>query len=81
MRRRLGCASDADAFLRLVANPKRFSSQPEARGYLRAMAQGLCIDLWRRQEVERAWLETLANRPEVVEPSPEHRALVVETLL
>jgi RNA polymerase sigma factor (sigma-70 family) len=86
LRRRLGCAADAadlahDAFLRLINTPKQFNSLPEARGYLRSMAQGLCIDLWRHREVEHAWLETLACHPEMVEPSPEQRALVVETLL
>lgn len=86
LRRRLGCAADAadlaqDAFVRLLATPKRFNSPPEARGYLRTMANGLCIDLWRRREVEQAWLQALACRPEAVEPSPEQRALIVETLL
>lgn len=86
LRRRLGCAADAadlaqDAFLRLLANPRQFNSPPEARGYLRSMANGLCIDLWRRREVEQAWLQTLACRPEALEPSPEQRALIVETLL
>ena len=86
LRRRLGCAADAadlaqDAFLRLLASPRQFNSPPEARGYLRSMANGLCIDLWRRREVEQAWLQTLACRPEALEPSPEQRALIVETLL
>ena len=27
------------------------------------MANGLCIDMWRRREVEQAWLEALAARP------------------
>nr|WP_286206632.1 sigma-70 family RNA polymerase sigma factor [Thauera linaloolentis] len=86
LRRRLGNASDAadlahDVFLRLLAAPKRFDSPPEARGYLRTMANGLCIDLWRRREVEQAWLDALASRPEALEPSPEHRSIIVETLL
>lgn len=67
--------------MRLLAAPRQFNSPPEARGYLRTMANGLCIDLWRRREVEQAWLQTLACRPGAVEPSPEHRALIVETLL
>lgn len=44
------------------------------------MANGLCIDLWRRREVEQAWLAALAAHPEAAEPSPEHRAIVIETL-
>jgi len=85
LQRRLGNAGDAadlahDAFLRLLVKPKHFGSAPEARVYLRSMANGLCIDLWRHREVEQAWLDTLAARPDALEPSPEHRAIVIETL-
>lgn len=45
------------------------------------MANGLCADLWRRREVEQAWLDTLAARPESFEPSPEQRALIIEALM
>ncbi|GAA5232548.1 sigma-70 family RNA polymerase sigma factor [Verticiella sediminum] len=83
--RRLGNAADAadlahDAFLRLIAKPRRFDSAPEARSYLRAMANGLCVDLWRRRSIEQAWLDTLAAQPEAVAPSAEHHAIVLETL-
>jgi RNA polymerase sigma-70 factor (ECF subfamily) len=44
------------------------------------MANGMCIDLWRRREVEQAWLDALAAHPEAVEPSAEDRAIVIETL-
>lgn len=86
LRRRLGNAADAadlahDAFVRLLQTPRRFDSPPAARGYLRAMANGLCIDLWRRREVEQAWLQALAAQPEALAPSPEHQAIVIETLL
>lgn len=88
LHRRLGNACDAadlaqDTFVRLLTRPasRGFDSVGEARGYLRAAASGLCVDLWRRREVERAWLQTLAAQPEAVVPSPEHRAIVIETLL
>ncbi|MGU7773872.1 sigma-70 family RNA polymerase sigma factor [Burkholderia sp. MR1-5-21] len=88
LRRRLGNAVDAadlahDAFLRLILKPARegFVSDAEARAYLRTMAQGMCVDLWRRRQVEQAWLDSLAAQPEPCEPSPEHRAIVVETLM
>ncbi|QEI08237.1 sigma-70 family RNA polymerase sigma factor [Pigmentiphaga aceris] len=88
LRRRLGSAADAadlaqDAFVRLLTKPasRGFSSFVEARVYLRTAANGLCIDLWRRREVEQAWLQTLATHPESYAPSPEHRAIVIETLL
>ncbi|MEG7360112.1 MULTISPECIES: hypothetical protein [Pseudomonas] len=48
--------------MRLLLKPasRGFSSPVDARAYLRTMARGMCIDLWRRREVEQAWLDTLA---------------------
>ena len=85
LRRRLGNACDAadlahDAFMRLLARPRRFDTAPQARVYLRTMANGLCIDLWRRREIEQAWLETLAAQPEPVAPSAEQQAMVMQAL-
>ncbi|UNY92075.1 MULTISPECIES: hypothetical protein [Pseudomonas] len=48
--------------MRLLLKPAShgFSSPVDARANLRTMARGICIDLWRRREVEQAWLDTLA---------------------
>ena len=86
LRRRLADSSDAadlahDAFLRLIQKPRRFASEPEARAYLRAMANGMCVDLWRRRQIEQTWLDELAARPEAVAPSAEHQAMVIQALL
>jgi len=85
LNRRLGNADDAadlahDAFLRLLQKPRHFNSVPEARVYLRTMANGMCVDLWRRRSIEQAWLETLAARPDMLHPSAEHQAMVLEAL-
>ena len=85
LRRRLGDSSDAadlahDIFLRLLHKPRHFGSEPEARVYLRTMANGMCVDLWRRRQIEQAWLEELAARPEALTPSAEHQAIVLEAL-
>ena len=87
LRKRLGNAGDAadlahDAFLRLIVKPapRGFASFAEARGYLRTMAQGLCINLWHRREIEQAWLDTLASRPEDYAPSAERQVIVLEAL-
>lgn len=95
LRAKLGCAADAadlahDTFLRLLnrderadggdgAAPARDLRQP--RAYLTRIAQGLVIDHWRRRDVERAYLDALANQPEADAPSPETRALIIETLV
>lgn len=86
LHRRLGNTADAadlaqDAFVRLLKRPVRLENPPAARVYLRAMANGMCIDLWRRREVEQAWLDALGAHPEMVEPSAEDRAIVIEALL
>jgi RNA polymerase sigma-70 factor (ECF subfamily) len=87
LRRRLGCAADAadlaqDTFVRLLAGGSRqsFDNAAQARAYLRATAQNLCINLWRRREIERAWLETLAARPEEHTPSVERQVVVLQAL-
>ena len=87
LQRRLGNAADAadlahEAFLRLILKPasRGFGSKIEARAYLRAMAQGMCINLWRRREVEQAWLDTLAAQPHGYAPSAERQAIVLQAL-
>lgn len=44
------------------------------------MANGMCVDLWRRRQIEQAWLEELASRPEMQAPSAEQQAVVLEAL-
>lgn len=88
LRWRLGNAADAadlaqDAFVRLIVKPvpTAFETPVQARAYLRMMAQGMCTDLWRRRDIEQAWLEALSAQPESYAPSPEHHAVVIETLM
>ncbi|MDH6593367.1 RNA polymerase sigma factor (sigma-70 family) [Variovorax sp. TBS-050B] len=87
LRRRLGCEARAadlahDTFLRLIGAPSRprFDSSAEARAYLCKTAHNLCINLWRRQEIERAWLDTLAAAPEAHYPSAERQSMVLQAL-
>lgn len=85
LRRRLGHAGDAadlaqDAFLRLLVKPRPFASALQARAYLRTLAGGLCVDLWRRRQIEQAWLDTLASRPSAHAPSAEDQAAVLQAL-
>lgn len=87
LRRRLDNTTDAadlaqDTFVRLITSRTewRFDSLAEARAYLRTTAQNLCVNLWRRQEIERAWRETLAMTPEASYPSAERQAMVLQAL-
>ena len=52
----------------------------EPRAFLRTLAHGVVVNHWRRQDIERAWLESLAAMPEPLAPSPEARLLALETL-
>ncbi|KAF1043380.1 MAG: putative RNA polymerase sigma factor FecI [Herbaspirillum frisingense] len=83
--RKLGSREDAaelaqDTFLRLLSS-KPADSLQEPRAYLRTVAHGLMVNHWRRLELERAYLDALASRPELEAPSPEQRALVLESLV
>lgn len=85
LNRKLGNASDAadlahDVFVRLLSKPRAFESDGHARAYLSAMSRHVCVDFWRRRQVEHAWLDALASRPEDFAPSEEHRAMVLEAL-
>lgn len=86
LRRRLGNAADAadlahDAFVRLLVKPREFSNGEGARAYLSVVAKGLCVDLWRRREVEQAWLEALARQPEALAVSAEEQAAALQALV
>ncbi|BEG78010.1 sigma-70 family RNA polymerase sigma factor [Achromobacter xylosoxidans] len=82
LRRRLGNAFDAadlahDTFLRVLRNlePVR-----EPRAYLATIAHGLMVNHWRRQDLERAYRDTLATVADTLAPSPEEGALLLDAL-
>jgi RNA polymerase sigma-70 factor (ECF subfamily) len=86
LRRRLGDASDAadlahDTFVRLMVSSRAAALGEEPRAFLTHVAKGLVIDLWRRRDLERAYLDALAQLPEAHAPSPETQMLVIEALL
>ncbi|MBD8122588.1 sigma-70 family RNA polymerase sigma factor [Pseudomonas lutea] len=83
--RKLGNTSDAadlahDTFVRLLTRQSATSFGAEPRALLTHIAKGLVIDRWRRQDVERAYLDTIAHLPEPEVPSPETRWLILEAL-
>ncbi|TLX52809.1 RNA polymerase subunit sigma [Stutzerimonas nosocomialis] len=86
LRRHLGCSHHAadlaqDTFVRILARDQDIASIREPRAYLHTIAKGLLANHWRRRQIELAYLEALALQPEQRAPSPETRALIVETLL
>lgn len=84
LRRRLGCSQQAadvaqDTFVRLL-RAERLPNLGEPRALLSHIAKGLLVDHWRRREVERAYLESVAHLAEPEAPSPEERLLILEAL-
>ncbi|MCY1275156.1 putative RNA polymerase sigma factor FecI [compost metagenome] len=84
LRSKLGNAADAadlaqDTFLRLLLRSDLLELRTP-RAFLRTVARGLVIDHWRREELERAYLESIAHLPEAETPSVETRELVLELL-
>jgi RNA polymerase sigma-19 factor, ECF subfamily len=84
LRRKLGCAHRAadlahDTFMRLLSRDEPIDAR-EPRALLTTIAQRVLYNHWRREQIEQAWLEALAHAPEPVAPSPEERALIIETL-
>ncbi|WP_241070377.1 sigma-70 family RNA polymerase sigma factor [Achromobacter insuavis] len=76
------CAADLahDTFMR-VLTAKEIPPLSEPRAFLATIARRLLSNHYRREMIERAYLEALANLPEAVEPSSESRHIVIETLL
>jgi RNA polymerase sigma-70 factor (ECF subfamily) len=89
LRRKLGCPERAadlahDTFVRVLAvrrGSKTGQVVREPRAFLATLAHGLVVNHWRRLEIERAYLRAAAASPEASSPSPEERALVIETLV
>ncbi len=84
LRRRLGDAHQAadlahDTFVRLLAREEPVLAR-EPRAFLTTVAQRVLFNHYRRQQLERAYLEALAQAPQALALSPEARALLLETL-
>ncbi|VVP70808.1 putative RNA polymerase sigma factor FecI [Pseudomonas fluorescens] len=85
LRRRLNCSHIAadlahDTFMRLLAK-EQVAQLHAPRTFLATVAQSVLSNHYRRQKIERAYLEALAAMPEQVAPSLETQAIVLETLI
>jgi len=87
LRRKLGGSDHAsdlahDTFVRLLSTQTARGDlqMREPRAYLTTVARNLLINHVQRQSLERAWLDTLAQMPEPMAPSPEERLLILQTL-
>lgn len=83
--KKLGCDQQAqdlshDTFIKLLRR-QYLPSLREPRAYLTTIANGLVINHWRRRDIERAYLDAMANEPESESISLEKRSIIIETLL
>ena len=85
LRRKLGCPDSAadltqDTFMRVLTTR---DPQPvlEPRAFLTTIAKRVLFNHYRRQDLERAYLDTLAQLPEQVVPSEEERAIILQSLM
>lgn len=87
LRRKLHCKADApdlaqDTFVRILSHPdaRVLETLREPRHYLVTIANRVVVDYLRRQTLEQAILDAMAQMPESHGMSPETRAVVIETL-
>jgi RNA polymerase sigma-70 factor (ECF subfamily) len=85
LRKKLGDAGKAadlahDTFVRLLAREELIAAR-EPRALLTTVAQRVLFNHWRREELERAYLHALMHIPEALAPSPEERAILLESLV
>jgi len=85
LQRRLGNAEQAadlaqDTFIRLLSSDRVPPRLDEPRAFLTTVAQRLLSNHWRREKLERSYLDALAQAPQELARSPEERALILETL-
>ena len=84
LRRRLGDTHRAadlahDTFVRLLTR-QGLGPLHEPRAFLTTVAARVLASHWRREQLERAYLDALRCLPPALVPSPEERALVLEAL-
>ncbi|BBP74973.1 RNA polymerase sigma factor [Pseudomonas sp. Ost2] len=84
LRRRLGCPDSAadlaqDTFIK-VLTARETPRIIEPRAFLTTIAKRVLCNHYRRQDLERAYLETLAQFPEMLAPSEEDKAIILQTL-
>ena len=69
-----------EVFYRALKSNYCFTSIKEPQAWLMGIAKHVIIDHWRRQHLERLYLEALAYLPEEFYPSAEHEVCIRETL-
>ncbi|AUG03745.1 RNA polymerase subunit sigma [Pseudomonas sp. 09C 129] len=69
----------ADTFVQLLSRPEVLPIR-QPRALLTTISQRLVYQLWRRRDLERAYLDALQHDEETVQPSPQDLAQMLEAL-
>lgn len=85
LRARLGCRDDAadlaaETFAQVVALPDPHAIR-EPRALLSTIGKRLMFARWRRNDIERAYLDALAAEPQAMAPSAEEHWVVMHALM
>ncbi|MFJ5446576.1 sigma-70 family RNA polymerase sigma factor [Methylobacillus methanolivorans] len=85
LRKKMGNQFDAadlahDTFMRVLLSGD-VDKLHEPRAFLTTVASGLVSNFYRRKKLEQAYLDALMQLPEAVMPSPEVKAMMLETLV
>jgi len=85
LQRRVGSHADAEdlassSFVEL-AGVEDLSKGREPRALLTVIAQRLTFEMWRRRDLERAYLDSLAHQDEPLAPSAEKLVEISQALL
>ena len=85
LRSKLGCPQSAadlaqDTFMRLLIS-RETPTLAEPRAFLTVVAKRVLFNHYRRQDLERAYLQALADLPEALVPSEEDKAIILQTLM
>lgn len=83
--RRMGSRPDAadlsqDTFVSVWTSSRSLADIREPRAYLATIARRILINFRRRQSLEQAYLDALAQLPEATDISPEQRWMLLQTL-
>lgn len=69
-----------DIFVTLLAREEQLLLE-EPRAFLTTLAKRNVANHWRRQYVEKAYLEAIAEIPEDLHPSEEEQAIIIESIV
>lgn len=70
-----------DTFLQVLLRPQQIAGLRQPRAWLSSVAKGLLIDRFRRQKLEAAYLQAIAQLPEAQAPSAERQLMLLQTLM